>query len=91
MIAPASGALTFDTAPDHDHESPADVLSTTPSNRAENNQYVLVVTAAGGTGDRAMTAAQTVTVNVDEAGDGVPGRGWGGLHESRGARRRFRP
>ncbi|MYG25674.1 MAG: hypothetical protein F4213_06570, partial [Boseongicola sp. SB0677_bin_26] len=68
-IGSTSGVLTFKTAPDF--ETPGDVLSTTPSNAAGNNEYVLVVTATGGTGGRALTAAQTITVtvtNVDEAG-----------------------
>ena len=60
------GVLTFATAPDH--EDPTDVESTDPSNDAENNEYIVVVTATGGTGTRAMTASQTITVTVtDEA------------------------
>ena len=68
-IVAATGVLTFAAAPDF--EDPQDVASTTPSNDAANNEYVLVVTATGGTGARAKTAAQTITVtvtNVDEAG-----------------------
>ena len=68
-IDSTSGELTFNAAPDY--ETPTDVASTTPSNAAANNEYIVVVTATGGTGDREMTAEQTVTVtvtNVDEAG-----------------------
>ena len=68
-IGAMSGALTFQTAPNF--ESPTDVASTTPQNVAANNEYIVVVTATGGTGDREMTAAQTITVtvtNVEEAG-----------------------
>ena len=64
-----TGALTFRTAPDF--EAPADVASTSPANAAQNNEYVVEVTATGGTGGRALTAAQTVTVtvtNVNEEG-----------------------
>ena len=68
-IDSGTGALTFRTAPDF--EAPADVASTSPANAAQNNEYVVEVTATGGTGGRALTAAQTVTVtvtNVDEEG-----------------------
>ena len=68
-IVAGTGVLTFAAAPDF--EDPQDAASTTPSNAAANNEYVLVVTATGGTGARAMTAAQTIVVtvtNVDEDG-----------------------
>ena len=68
-IGSASGALTFKTAPNY--ESPTDAASTTPSNAAGNNEYIVAVTATGGTGTRAMTAVQTITVTVtneEEAG-----------------------
>ena len=68
-IVADTGVLSFAAAPDF--EDPQDAASTTPSNAAANNEYVLVVTATGGTGARAMTAEQTITVtvtNVDEAG-----------------------
>ena len=55
-IDPASGALTFATAPDH--ENPADADS--------NNVYLVTVTATGGTGARALTAEQTIAVTVND-------------------------
>ena len=68
-IGSTSGALTFNTAPNY--ESPTDAASTSPSNAAGNNEYIVAVTATGGTGDREMTAVQTITVTVtneEEAG-----------------------
>ena len=58
------GVLTFKTAPDY--ENPADVESTNPANDDGNNEYIVTVTATGGTGDRAMTATQTITVTVTD-------------------------
>ena len=52
-INSASGELTFDPAPNF--ETPTDVASTSPSNAAANNEYIVVVTATGGTGTRAIT------------------------------------
>ena len=68
-IGEATGVLTFPVPPNY--ERAADVASTDPPNGAGNNEYIVTVTATGGTGDRAMTAEQTVTVtvrNVEEAG-----------------------
>ena len=56
------GVLTFSSAPDF--ESPADVASTNPANDAGNNEYIVEVTATSGTGTRAMTAVQRITVTV---------------------------
>ena len=56
QIDAASGALTFATAPDH--EDPADA--------GGNNTYMVTVTATSGTGDRAMTAEQVITVTVTD-------------------------
>ena len=64
----ASGALTFNAAPDF--ENPSDVMSTTPSNAATNNEYIVEVTATGGTGDRALTAVQTLTITVTDENEG---------------------
>ena len=50
----SAGALTFRDAPDF--ERPADA--------GANNGYVVQVTATGGSGARALTAAQTITVTV---------------------------
>ena len=68
-IAETTGGLTFKVPPNY--ERAADVASTDPLNDAGNNEYVVTVTATGGTADRALTAEQTITVsvrNVDEAG-----------------------
>ena len=68
-IGETTGVLTFKTAPNF--EDPQDALSVTPPNTLVNNEYVLVVTATGGSGTRAKTATQTIVVtvtNVDEPG-----------------------
>ena len=61
-IGATTGVLTFKTAPDY--ENPADVESTTPSNAAGNNEYIVEVTATSGTGVRVKTTAQVITVMV---------------------------
>ena len=68
-IGETTGVLTFRVPPNY--ERAADVASTDPPNDAGNNEYIVTVTATGGTGDRAMTAEQTIAVtvrNLDEAG-----------------------
>ena len=68
-IGETTGVLTFQVPPNY--ERAADAASTDPPNGAGNNEYIVTVTATGGTGDRAMTTEQTVTVtvrNVEEAG-----------------------
>ena len=68
-IGETTGVLTFKTPPNY--ERPADVASTDPLYDAGNNEYIVTVTATGGTADRAMTAEQTITVtvgNLEEAG-----------------------
>ena len=68
-IGETTGVLTFQVPPNY--ERAADVASTDPVNGAGNNEYIVTVTATGGTGDRAMTTEQTITVtvrNVEEAG-----------------------
>ena len=60
-IVPATGELSFTTAPDF--ENPADA--------GANNEYVVAVRATSGEGGRARTATRTITitvVNVDEMG-----------------------
>ena len=54
-----TGALTFKDDPDF--ESPADAGS--------NNSFVIEVTATGGSGARALTAAQTITVIVTDVNE----------------------
>ena len=70
QIGEATGVLTFTTPPNY--ERPADVASTDPVNAAANNQYIVTVTATGGTADRAITAEQTITVTVGNLEEG----GW---------------
>ena len=56
QIDASSGVLTFATAPDH--EIPADA--------GTNNVYLVTVTATGGTGGRALSTGQTITVTVND-------------------------
>ena len=67
----SSGGLSFRAAPDY--ERPADAASTTPANAARNNVYVVTVTITGGAGDRARTAARTLTVTVRDDNTEAPG------------------
>ena len=62
-IAPATGALTFASAPNF--EAPADADT--------DGDYVVVVRAMSGTGERVKTADQTITVTVTDAGGEAPG------------------
>ncbi len=52
----SSGVLTFKDAPDY--EDPAD--------SGRDNTYLVTVTATGGTGDRALTTDQAITVTVTD-------------------------
>ena len=52
----SGGALTFKDAPDFED----------PTDNGRNNEYIVVVTATGGTGGRALTAQQTITVSVTD-------------------------
>ena len=62
-IVEASGVLTFTSAPNFEAATDADT----------DNDYVVVVRATSGTGERLKTADQTITVTVtDEAGE-APG------------------
>ena len=58
-IDPVSGELSFKVAPDF--ENPEDASGT--------NQYTVVVQAVSGTGARALTAEQTITVTVTDGND----------------------
>ena len=58
-IGASSGALTFKDAPDHEN----------PTDAGRNNTYMVTVTATGGTGDRAMTAEQSITVTVTDVAE----------------------
>ena len=64
-ITPA-GELSFIAPPDF--ESPADVASTTPESDAADNEYVVLVEVASGTGARRKVTSQPIVVQVtDEA------------------------
>ena len=65
-----TGELTFTVTPDY--ESPGDVGSSTPASAAHDNDYVLVVTATSGTGERALTTAQELIITVTDV-DEPPG------------------
>ena len=62
-IDASTGALTFKTAPNYEDPKDSDT----------NNTYVVDVEATGGTGDRAMTATQEVTITVTDATE-APGK-----------------
>ena len=55
-IDASSGILTFKDAPDHEN----------PTDAGGNNTYMVTVTATSGTGDRAMTVEQSITVTVTD-------------------------
>ena len=65
-----TGALTFKTAPDFEH--PGDVVSADPVNASGNNEYIVVVEATSGAGDRELTATQTITVTVTDVETEAP-------------------
>ena len=62
-IAEASGALTFASAPNFE----------TPADADTGNDYVVVVRAMSGTGERVKTADQAITVTVTDMDGEAPG------------------
>ena len=60
-IDASSGILTFKDAPDHEN----------PTDASGNNTYMVTVTATSGTGDRALTTDQAITVTVTDV-DEIP-------------------
>ena len=68
-----AGVLTFAAAPNY--EAPGDLVSTTPANVADNNEYVIIVTATSGSGARQLTATQPLTITVTDVNEppGKPG------------------
>ena len=66
------GGLSFKAAPNY--EVPADVESADPANAANNNEYIVEVTATGGASDRVLTAKQTLTVTVSDKDNEAPGQ-----------------
>ena len=63
-IEVSSGALAFATAPDYEN----------PTGAGPDNTYVVIVRATSGTGSRALTAEQTVTVTVTDVDTEAPGK-----------------
>ena len=63
-IASDTGDLNFRTAPDY--EAPSDVASSDPPSGAEDNEYIVVVRATSGAGDRELTAEQPIRVRVTD-------------------------
>ena len=64
----SAAALSFKTAPDF--ETPTDLASTSPSNSAKNNEYIITLRVTSGSNLREMTTEQTLTITVadtDEA------------------------
>ena len=59
----SGGALTFKNDPNFED----------PKDNGRNNEYIVVVTATGGTGGRALTAEQTITVTVTDVNE-PPGK-----------------
>ena len=66
-----AGVLTFAASPNY--EAPGDLVSTDPANAADNNEYVIIVTATSGSGARQTTATQTLTITVTDVNE-APGR-----------------
>ncbi len=66
-----AGGLSFAAPPDF--EKPEDVRSSSPANDADNNEYIVAVTAASGVGSRRRTATQTIVVTVQDL-DEPPGQ-----------------
>ena len=63
-IVPATGALTFKTAPNFEDAK----------DQGTNNTYVVEVTATSGMGEREKTATQTITVTVTDVAGEAPGK-----------------
>ena len=58
-INPLSGALRFNDPPDFE----------TPGDTSQTNRYIVVVQVQSGSGNRALTAEQTITVAVTDTND----------------------
>ncbi len=68
----SAGVLTFKVAPNY--EDRKDVLVSDPANAANNNEYIVIVTATSGEDARELTATVTVTVTVKDVTEqpGIP-------------------
>ena len=64
--------LRFNSVPNY--ENPTDAASTTPTNAANNNEYIVVVTATSGPSGKTQTATQTLTVTVTDVSNEPPGK-----------------
>ena len=75
-IVAATGVLTFKVAPNY--ESPTDVeftdaTNSANNNAADNNEYIVMVTATSGADARALTSRDTLTVTVTDVNE-APGK-----------------
>ena len=70
-IGASTSVLTFKTAPNY--EDPTDLEITDPANAAKNNEYIVIVTATGGAGSRALTVRDTLKVTVTDVNE-APGK-----------------
>ena len=66
----ATDKLRFNSVPNY--ENPTDVASTDPANAANNNEYIVVVTATSGPSGKTQTATQTLTVTVTDVSNEPP-------------------
>ena len=69
-IGASTGVLSFKAAPNY--EDPKDVEVSDPANDANNNEYIIIVEATGGTGERALTSRDTLTVTVTDVNTEAP-------------------
>ena len=63
-IVADTGELSFRAAPNF--EAPSDVLSSSPPSGAGDNEYIVVVRASSGAGERERTAEQPIRVRVTD-------------------------
>ena len=69
-----SGVLKFRVSPDFEVPTDAAPTAPAPADDAENNTYVVIITATSGIGERQLSTEQRLTVtvtNVDEMGIGL--------------------
>ena len=78
MSGTDSGAFTFDNSSrvlkfsaSPDFENPTDAAHTTPTptDAANNNTYIVLITATSGTGQRVLTTTQRITVTVTDVNE----------------------
>ena len=69
-----SGVLKFRVSPDFEVPTDAAHTAPAPADDAENNTYVVIITATSGIGERQLSTEQRLTItvtNVDEMGIGL--------------------